>query len=72
MGWAERSKREREREISQVEGLALPPQTLAHIQAWTPWESAKIAPVKQTPNPTLFYTRQLFIRKFADVLDNVV
>lgn len=26
------------------------------------------APVKQTPKPTLFYTHQLFIGKFADVL----
>lgn len=36
------------------------------------WESAKIVPVKQTPKPMLFYLHQLFIRKFVNILDNVV
>jgi len=34
-----------------------------------PQESAKIDPEKQTPETMLFNMHQLFIRKFADILD---
>lgn len=43
MGWAESSKGQKLRNISQAEGLSSFPQPLACIQVWTPWESDKSA-----------------------------